>query len=124
MSQGISRDTVLECRKRLLQIKEELLNRFRNVHFEFKQTEKGTGDEVDQAVASVSENQFLVNQDRLRRQLMEVEMALGRIEMGEFGICEETLEPIEAERLLALPYTRLSIEGAEIREALNRRFAR
>ena len=51
-------------------------------------------------------------------------MALARIEQGTFGVCEETEEVIESERLLAIPWTRLSIEGAEIREAVSRRFAR
>ena len=41
-----------------------------------------------------------------------------------FGICEETEEVIEPERLRAIPWTRLSIEGAEIRESVNKRYAR
>lgn len=39
-----------------------------------------------------------------------------RIEKGTFGKCEETDEPIEPQRLIAIPWTRLSVEGAEIRE--------
>jgi DnaK suppressor protein len=62
--------------------------------------------------------------DRLRSQLFEIESALGRIESGAFGFCEETEEPIEIERLRAIPWTRLSIEGAELRESVNRRYAR
>ena len=62
--------------------------------------------------------------DRLRSQLYEIESALGRIENGSFGMCEETEEIIEVERLRAIPWTRLSIEGAEIRESVNKRYAR
>jgi DnaK suppressor protein len=51
-------------------------------------------------------------------------MALSRIESGTYGICEETEEQIEHERLLAIPWTRLSIEGAEIRESIKKRYAR
>ena len=36
----------------------------------------------------------------------------------------ETEEEIEPERLRALPWTRLSIEGAEIRESMTKRYAR
>ena len=72
----------------------------------------------------MAENDFLSSQERLTEQLLEIEMALSRIESGRYGICEETEEPIEHERLRALPWTRLSIEGAEIREALRRRYAR
>jgi DnaK suppressor protein len=62
--------------------------------------------------------------ERLRAQLFEIDSALGRIENGSFGLCEETEEAIEPERLRAIPWTRLSIEGAEIRESMNKRYAR
>ena len=55
-------------------------------------------------------------------QLLEIEAALHRISAGTYGICEETEEFIEQERLQALPWTRLSIEGAEIREALTKTY--
>ncbi len=73
---------------------------------------------------ALAESEFLSMHERLRKQLMEIELALGRIEKGSYGVCEETDEPIEADRLLAIPWTRLSIEGAEIRESIRRRYAR
>ena len=39
------------------------------------------------------------------------------MESGEYGICEQTGEKIELNRLLSLPWTTLSIEGAEIEES-------
>lgn len=123
MTNRISENLVIECRKKLLTAKQDLLNRFRTAQRELVHMEKG-GDEADQSVAHIAEHSFLVSQDRMRNQLMEIEMALGRIETGTFGICEETEETIEADRLLAIPWTRLSIEGAELREAVGRKFAR
>ncbi len=41
--------------------------------------------------------------------LFEVEDALRRIEGGTYGVCEMTNEPIELERLKAIPYTRFSL---------------
>lgn len=119
----INESVTQECRKKLLTMKQEILNRFKVAQMNFSQTER-TGDEIDQTVAQQEEHSFLVNQERLRNQALEVEMALARIEQGVFGICEETEELIETERLLAIPWTRLSIEGAEIREAMDRRYAR
>ncbi len=124
MTRMLSRDVVEECRRKLLLMKQELLNRARSVRAEFSANDKNSGDEADQTVALLAEHNFLTSQERMRTQLMEIEFALSRIESGKYGICEETEEPIEEDRLLALPYTRLSIEGAEIREASNRRFAR
>lgn len=123
MNQLLSNDVVTECKKRLLQMKQELLNRARVGRAEFALNDKSSGDEIDQSVAFLTEHNFLVNQDRIRHQLLEIESALGRIERGEFGICEETFEAIEIDRLLAIPYTRLSIEGAEIRDSIRKRFA-
>lgn len=119
----ISKDLMMECRTKLLRMKDEILNRSRTHRLEFAQFEKGGGDEIDVSVAQIAEDHFLLAQDRMRRQLMEIEFALARIAGGEYGMCEETQEPIEIERLLAIPYTRLSIEGAEIREAMKRRTA-
>lgn len=123
MTSFINETIIMECRKKLLLQKQEILNRFRTAQREYIQTEK-SGDEADQSVAHIAEHSFLVSQERMRNQLLEVEMALARIETGNFGVCEETEEPIEVDRLLAVPWTRLSIEGAELREAVSRKYAR
>ena len=116
-------DIVQACKVKLLKMKSELLNRARQAAQDFNQIDKAAGDEIDQSAAHQEEHAFLVNQNRIKTQLLEVENALARIENGTYGICEETEEKIETERLLAIPWTRLSIEGAEIRESANKRFA-
>lgn len=122
----ISDTLIAQCRTRLLEMKRELLNRARSSMREFESMDRGSnaGDEADQTMLLMAENEFLTNQRRVKELLLEVEFALARIESGTFGICEETEEPIEVERLLALPWTRVSIEGAELREAMEKRFAR
>ncbi len=124
MLEAINQDIIIICKGKLIAMKQDLLNRIRNLKSEFAMLDKISGDEIDQTVAHVSENQYLIIQDRIRNQLLEIEFALARIENGTFGICEETSEPIEAERLMAIPYTRLCIEGAEIREMHAKKFAR
>jgi DnaK suppressor protein len=119
----ISGKLIEECKRKLVQSKTELLNRVREARATLVDDDKG-GDEADQTVRVLAEAEFLNMQDRLRTQLMEIESALARIENGSFGLCEETEEAIESERLLAIPWTRLSIEGAEIRESVNKRYAR
>jgi RNA polymerase-binding transcription factor DksA len=44
--------------------------------------------------------------------LYEVDQAINRIENGSYGVCEVTGQPIEPERLKAIPWTRFSA-GAE-----------
>ncbi len=117
--------TVQECRRKLMLKRAEVHNRFQSARIQFIESDRtSTGDEIDQTVQQLEEHTFLVNQDRLRAQLLEIELALARIENGMYGICEETQEPIEIERLLAVPWTTLSLEGAEIREAMTKKYAR
>jgi len=110
------------CKQKLLTAKADLLNRFQSHFHDFRERETG-GDEADQTMALLAENHLFLTQQRLRSQLIEIENALGRIEKGTYGICEETEEPIEVDRLIAIPWTRLSIEGAELRERHEARHA-
>lgn len=119
----IQNDIISELRKKLTLKKTDLMHRLRAQKLEINSGIDLRGDEIDQTTAVMTENTLLTFQNKIREQLFEIECALGRMEQGTFGICEETEEPIEVERLMALPWTRLSIEGAEIREALRKRFA-
>lgn len=112
-----------ECKRKLLETKADILNRVKDARRDLTIEDKG-GDEADQTVRVLAESETLTLHERLRSQLLEIELALARIEAGTYGICEETEEGIEPERLLAIPWTRLSIEGAEIREAVQKRYAR
>ncbi len=120
---AMTSDIVRECKQRLLEAKADILDRVKDARRDFHIEEKG-GDEADQTVRVLAEAELLTMHDRLRTQLLEIEMALARIESGKYGICEETEEKIEPERLRAIPWTRLSIEGAEIRESIKKRYAR
>ncbi len=48
--------------------------------------------------------------------LSEIEEAIKRIKNGTYGICEVTGKPIPESRLTAIPYTRCTKEGQEIKE--------
>ena len=109
-------DLYQQCRQKLLKIKADLLNRAKEATLDFNQIDKAHGDEIDQSAAHQEEHNFLVNQNRIKTQLIEIDLALARIDSGTYGICEVTEEKIENERLLAIPWTRLSIEGAEMNE--------
>ncbi len=120
---AINMDIIKECKERLLEAKTDILDRVKEARRDFHIEDKG-GDEADQTVRVLAEAELLTMHARLRTQLLEIEMALSRIENGKYGICEETEEKIEPERLRAIPWTRLSIEGAEIRESIKKRYAR
>jgi DnaK suppressor protein len=121
---GLPKTLIEKCKQKLLLSKEDILNRVKDARDSLNHDDSKGGDEGDQTVRALAESQFLRLNERFRKQLMEIEMALSRIDNGTYGVCEETEELIEEERLLAIPWTRLSIEGAEIRESLTKRYAR
>lgn len=124
ISKEISKDIITKCQQKLLKTKTDLLNQVHEARNDMVFSEGHTGDEADQTVRLMEEKEFLNRNERINHRLMAVEMALARIEQGCYGICEETGELIESDRLMALPWTSLSIEGAEIRESIHKKYAR
>lgn len=78
--------------------------------------EKG-GDQADQVSRLQEENRYTEQIQRNSQLLEKILSALARMEDGSYGVCDEIKEPIELNRLQSLPWTTLSIEGAEIRES-------
>ncbi len=67
-------------------------------------------DPTDRANLETDRNFELRIRDRERKLILKIQEALGRIEQGTFGICEECGEEISEERLKARPVTTLCIE--------------
>lgn len=102
------------CREKLLSVKEKHLSVLRNLTGEL--VAESQGDVADQARALQEETMSLARRGKLSHELSEIEQALDRLKNNTYGICEETGNLIEDKRLEAIPWTRLSLEGAEIRE--------
>lgn len=49
--------------------------------------------------------------ERNKNKIKEIKAAQDRIEKGNYGICEETGEKIQKERLEAIPYARYSVDA-------------
>lgn len=117
MSTELTPAIVTECKAKLLDTKIQLLSQIKDQRADLA-NRQFSGDEGDLSSQAVDETQLYIRNRRARERLLEVELALARIEQGIYGICEETHQPIELDRILAIPWTRLSIEGAELREAM------
>jgi DnaK suppressor protein len=109
-----------ECKVKLLKTREETLNGLKSLDPSLA-TEM-VGDEADLASAHISQTQALNQRDKFLFKIKEIDDALARMENGTYGICEETGENIEEKRLFAIPWTRLSLEGAEVREREQKRY--
>ena len=64
----------------------------------------------------------LRTRDRERKLLKKIDSAVGRIDDGSYGFCEETGEAIGLERLEARPVATLSVEAQERRELAERQY--
>jgi DnaK suppressor protein len=79
-------------------------------------------DEADLASSEIQQHLIFQMRDRERQMLHQIDSALSRIDAGTYGVCQETEEPIELERLKLMPWTQVSAAGAEIREGKKKRF--
>ncbi len=114
------KNVVGECKIKLLEAREDIINQLHAQRDEF--SGKVTGDEGDIAQILQSQNSTISHRENMIARLKEIDEALKRIEEGSYGVCEETEERIENDRLLAIPWTRLSIEGAQFRESTRKKF--
>ena len=83
----------------------------------------GQGDEGDLAVSELNLSMTLRLQERQAHLLQKVDRALGKIEEGSFGLCEQCDEPLNMARLRARPVATLCIACKEEQENRERVFA-
>ena len=80
-------------------------------------------DPADRATVEEEHALELRTRDRERKLLKKIKQALGRVEDGSYGFCEETGEPIGLARLIARPTATLSVEAQSRRERMQKMFA-
>jgi len=73
--------------------------------------EKAAADEVDRSSYEEEMQRMQNILDSKTALRFEVRDAIERINSGEYGVCEETEEPIGFKRLKAQPWTRFSLEA-------------
>lgn len=108
----------------LLQQRTEILNRADTFKAESTMENTGQGgDEGDLAVSELSLSITLRLQERQTQLLQKIDRALGKIEEGSFGLCEQCEEPLNINRLKARPVASLCIACKEEQESKERVFA-
>src|SRR6202041_2745929 len=79
-------------------------------------------DLTDRASLETERAIELRTRDRERKLISKIDSALSRIEIGTYGFCEETDQPIGVRRLEARPIATLSIEAQERHERMERTY--
>ena len=107
-------------RRKLLSWREELLSGSSETLKNMQEESLAEPDMADRASLEADRALELRTRDRQRKLISKIDEALGRIEDGEFGYCEETGEPISLKRLEARPIATLSVEAQERHERMER----
>ena len=102
-------------RDRLARMRDELLENAASTGANLRENEL-VADPADRATVEEEHALELRVRDRERKLIKKIEEALGRIDEGVYGWCEETGDPIGIGRLLARPTATLSIDAQERRE--------
>ncbi len=96
--------------------KEDILRESRETLAVLQNENENLPDLADRASSETDRAIELRARDRQRKLIAKIDAALGRLDDGTYGYCEETGEPISLKRLDARPIATLSIEAQERHE--------
>lgn len=101
------------AKESLLTLKEEYETRIDKIEDHIQNPQDDLNEHWEDQAISYRQNDMRQNlKSEARQSLIYVENALSRIENGTYGECEVCGEPIEAQRLEALPYATLCMKHA------------
>jgi DnaK suppressor protein len=103
-------------RAKLLAWREDILKEAKETLQYLQEENQNHPDLADRASSETDRAIELRARDRQRKLIAKIDEALGRIDDGTYGYCEETGEPISLRRLEARPIATLSVEAQERHE--------
>jgi DnaK suppressor protein len=106
----MKKSTLEKCRKKLLEMKQTLLNKKSSEELKI---DTDVQDEGDSAQDLSNKDLALILSNKEFNTLKQIEEALSKIEDGTYGICVDTDEKIEEKRLLANPLALRTLEAQE-----------
>jgi DnaK suppressor protein len=107
-------------RRKLLNWKDEILQEARETLTALQTESENHADIADRASSETDRAIELRARDRQRKLISKIDSAIGRLDDGTYGFCEETGDPISLKRLDARPIATLSIEAQERHERRER----
>ena len=107
-------------RQKLLRWRAELLAESTETLQHLKEESLLKPDLTDRASLETERAIELRTRDRERKLISKIDEALGRIDEGSYGFCEDTDEPIGLRRLEARPIATLSLDAQERHERMER----
>ncbi len=112
----MEKEQLEQFRTQLLQKKQEIMSDAGKTMTEMTDQTTNVPDPNDRATLESGRSFELRIRDRERRLLSKIDEAIGRIDEGTYGICEDCGEEIGLKRLEARPVTTLCIDCKTIQE--------
>ncbi|MBS3744070.1 MAG: RNA polymerase-binding protein DksA [Wenzhouxiangellaceae bacterium] len=100
-------------RRKLLNWRQDLIEESQETINNLRGEVRDVGDEAERASRETENSLELRTRDRYRKLLGKIDQALGRVEDGSYGYCEETGEEIGLARLQARPIATLCLDAQE-----------
>ncbi|HEY5278510.1 MAG TPA: RNA polymerase-binding protein DksA [Pseudolabrys sp.] len=100
--------------------REDILKEAKETLQHLQEENQNHPDIADRASSETDRAIELRARDRQRKLIAKIDEALGRIDDGTYGYCEETGEPISLRRLEARPIATFSVEAQERHERRER----
>jgi DnaK suppressor protein len=107
-------------RSKLKDWREDILKEAKETLLHLQEENQNHPDLADRASSETDRAIELRANDRQRKLTAKIDKALGRIDDGTYGYCEETGDPISIRRLDARPIATLSVEAQELHERRER----
>jgi DnaK suppressor protein len=105
------RRMLTERRRLLLETRESQQGGLRALHSQDRQPEYEEGAQI-----KLADDVLTTHSESVRREVMQIDAALGRMDEDEYGKCIDCGQEIPIERLRALPFTLRCQEDEELRE--------
>ncbi len=109
-------------RRKLIQLRDDMLANAGETTEHLREDTVVVPDPADRATIEEEHALELRTRDRERKLLKKIEQAIGRIDSGDYGYCDETGEAIGVGRLMARPTASLSLEAQQRRELKQKMF--
>lgn len=115
--EAISKRELQPIRKKLLEMREQLLKTVKDKQERDIDVGTEVGDEADQATISQEKEMLFELSDNERVMLDQIDGSLRKMEKGAYGLCESCQKPIAKARIQAVPFARYCIQCQSMAES-------
>lgn len=122
MSEYMTQEQTAQFKKMLLDLQQQLRDEIPQLTEQLA-TNENAPDPTDRASQEEERIKLLATRERSITKLRDINIALEKLETGDYGYCEDTGDEIGLKRLMANPMARLCVEAQELRENMGRQYA-